>query len=86
MNGISSRRISKHAVAPNFNIDQMLFLVSPGFGKEPRDTFTAACQTLDGFAVFRVNQAFTTGIEMEFESLVFVHTRRDFDVDFEPMG
>lgn len=86
LNGISSRGISEHAIAPDFDIKQMFFLVSPRIGNEPRNTFPSTSQALDGFGVFRIKQTFAIGIKVELKALLFQHARGDFNVDLEPVG
>lgn len=86
LNGISSHGISEHAIAPDFDIKQMFFLISPGIGDEPRNTFPSTSQALNGFGVFHIKQTFAIGVKVEFEALLFQHTRGDFDVNLEPVG
>lgn len=86
LNSISSCGIPEHAIAPNFDIEQMFFLVSPRIGNQPRNTFPSTSQALDRFRVFRIKQTFAIGIKVEFKALLFQHARGDLNVDFEPVG
>ena len=86
LDGISSRWISKHAIACKLDIKQMLFPVSPGFRNLIFDAFSPACKTLHWFAVSGPNKTFAVAVPMKFETLLPQHSDWHSDVDLEPMS